>query len=628
MNVLTIVGFGLPIVGYFWFIAHYGVNVPYQDGWSDMTVIHQCYSHLFTCGALWTQHNEDRLLFPNLVVVILAHTTHFNIKGEEFLSGLMLVAATFLLIHAHKRRSPDVPWLYYCPVVILACSLVQYGATLWGFQLAWYLVLLALASVVVFLDRDKLGAPTLALAIGAGVIGSFSSLQGLLIWPVGMVLIFYRRRSRPVVTAWVVSACATTALYFYHLNIHSGTALPSSLTHHSISPILFAIFAIGDVLGVPIKPGGSDVGILLFGLAIVVLALAALKLCGLGPDRTSARPVGATLIWFGFLFSIVVAVGRHGLGYWGASSSGYTIYNVWILIGVYMVLLARNPRTTGGGAGSTRYSESVPKVVRRNAYRYALWVVLAFLALQPLIGVGNGLDGARTIHAAELRSVATAVNINNASGFDVLDNLSFYQSVPLTETQVHIAAALRLTIFAGTRLTITASPPTVPAPHASLPHLNAQTWPITVFWPDYGPGEYTKVGEWEGHYVGHQVSGGAPVYANVFGGFMQDYNVSTLPVGTGIYIPTSLAEYEDLSPPLPHLNAQSWPITVFWPDYGPGEYTKVGEWEGHYVGHQVSGGAPVYANVFGGFMQDYNVSTLPVGTGIYIPTSLAGYEDP
>jgi len=450
VNVLTIVGFGLPIAGYLWFIVHYGVNVPYQDGWSDITVIHQCYSHLFTCGALWTQHNEDRIFFPNLVVVILAHTTHFNIRVEEFLSGLMLIAAAFLLIHAHKRRSPDIPWLYYCPVVILACSLVQYGATLWGFQLAWYLVLLALAFVVVFLDRDELRASTLAVAIGAGVIGSFSSLQGLLIWPIGMVLIFYRRRARPVVIAWIVAACATTAVYYYHLNISAGTALPSSLTHHSIFPILFAIFAIGDVLGVPIKPGGSNVGILLFGLAIVVLAVAALRLCGLGPDRTSARPVGATLIWFGLLFSIVVAVGRHGLGYWGASSSGYTIYNVWILIGIYMVLLDRAPRSAQGGTASgMRLFKDVPDVVRRNIYRYALWVVLAFLALQPIVGIGNGVDGARSIHAAELRSVATARNIRKVSDIDVLDNLSFYQPASVTRMQVRIAETLHLTLFAG-----------------------------------------------------------------------------------------------------------------------------------------------------------------------------------
>ena len=162
-------------------------------------MIHQCYSHLFTCGTLWTQHNENRILVPNIVVVLLAHTTHFNIRGEEFLSGLMLIAATFLLIHAHKRRVLDVPWLYYCPVVILACSLVQYAATLWGFQLAWYLVLLGLAFVVVFLDRNELSAFTVALAIGAGVIGSFSSLQGLLIWPVGLALILYRRRSLSVI---------------------------------------------------------------------------------------------------------------------------------------------------------------------------------------------------------------------------------------------------------------------------------------------------------------------------------------------------------------------------------------------------------------------------------------------
>ena len=352
VNVLTIVGFGLPIVGYFWFIVHYGVNVPYQDGWSDMTMIHQCYSHVFTCGALWTQHNENRILFPNLVVVVLAHTTHFNVRGEEFLSGLMLVAATFLLIHAHKRRSPDVPWLYYCPVVILACSVVQYAATLWGFQLAWYLVLLALAFVVVFVDRNELSASTVALAIGAGVIGSFSSLQGLLVWPVGMALILYRRRSLPIVVTWIAAACVTTIIYFYRLNIKAGTALPSSLTHHSISPILFAIFAIGDVLGVPIKPGGSEVGILLFGLVITLFAVGAIVLCGLKPDKASASPVGAALIWFGLSFSIVVAVGRHGLGYWGASSSGYTIYDVWILIGVYMILLERNLHTTRGSARS------------------------------------------------------------------------------------------------------------------------------------------------------------------------------------------------------------------------------------------------------------------------------------
>ena len=450
VNLFTVIGFGVPILGYFLLIFHYGVNVPYQDGWSDITVIHQCYSHPLSCGTIWTQHNEDRLLFPNLVVIVLAHTSHYNVRVEELLSGTMLVAATFLLIHAHKRRSPGIPWLYYCPVAILACSVVQYAATLWGFQMAWYLVLLALAVVVVLIDRDELTVLTLTLAIGAGVVGSFSSVQGLLVWPVGMVLILYRGRPRPIVAAWVVAACATTALYLYHLNIKAGSDLPSSLTHHSIFPAYFSIFAIGDVLGVPIKPGGSNAGILLFGLVIVVVALATLGLCGLRRDKTTASPVGAALICFGLSFSILVALGRHGLGYWGASSSGYTIYNVWILIGVYMVLLDRKFRVKRREVDpSTKSFERILVGERRNTYRYGIWLVLFFMALQPIIGVGNALEGARTIHAAELKTVSTARNINRASGLEILDNVNFYQSPSLTTMQVRIAMDLHLSLFAG-----------------------------------------------------------------------------------------------------------------------------------------------------------------------------------
>jgi hypothetical protein len=167
VNVLTALGFGLPVLVYFGAIARYSVNDIYQDQWSDIGVIQHSYSNLFDWGSLWSQHNEDRIFFPNLVVIALAHATHFNIQAEEFVSGTMLVAALVLVIWAHKRRSPRTPWLYYCPVMILGCSLVQYGATLWGFQLAWYLVLLALASTVVLIDRVILTWPTLAFAVVA-----------------------------------------------------------------------------------------------------------------------------------------------------------------------------------------------------------------------------------------------------------------------------------------------------------------------------------------------------------------------------------------------------------------------------------------------------------------------------
>ena len=182
---VTALGFAVPVVAYFWLIHHYAVNMIWDDQWSDIGLISHSYSHTLDLSTLWRQHNENRILFPNLIVLLLAQTTHFNIVIEEYLSGLMLVAATGFFIVAHRRRTPGQPWIYYCPVAVLMLSFAQVTDTLWGFQMAWYLVMLMLALALFLLDRLKFSWIVLTWAIAAAVIGSFSSLQGLLIWPAG-----------------------------------------------------------------------------------------------------------------------------------------------------------------------------------------------------------------------------------------------------------------------------------------------------------------------------------------------------------------------------------------------------------------------------------------------------------
>ena len=43
-------------------------------------MIKQSYVHFFDWGPMWAQHNENRIFFPNLIVVLLAHTAHFNVQ--------------------------------------------------------------------------------------------------------------------------------------------------------------------------------------------------------------------------------------------------------------------------------------------------------------------------------------------------------------------------------------------------------------------------------------------------------------------------------------------------------------------------------------------------------------------
>ena len=134
------------MAGYFLFIHQYAVNTIYNDQWWDVQLLQHWYSGTLNLSDLWVQHGENRILFANLVMLAVAGLAHLNTVAEAYLSGLLFSASTFLIIWAHKRRSPAINWLWYVPAAALLLSFVQYQDTLWGFQLAWYLVYFASAT--------------------------------------------------------------------------------------------------------------------------------------------------------------------------------------------------------------------------------------------------------------------------------------------------------------------------------------------------------------------------------------------------------------------------------------------------------------------------------------------------
>jgi len=345
VNVLTVLGFGLPLAGYFWLVHRYSINVIVGDQWDDVTVIAHSYSHLFDWSSLWAQHNENRIFFPNLIVLVLARTTSFNVQVEEYLSAAMLVASVALILRAHKRRSPNTPWLYYTPVLVLAFSFVQYENTLEGFQLAWYLVLFSLAVTVSLIDRVTLSRLTFIAAVAAAVVGSFSSVQGLLIWPAGLLLLYHRRRGASFMAVWVAAAIATTTLYFHNLNASEGAPDHGYALHHPWVALKFFVFAVGDIVGVyPQYDKPANAGVMVLGIVILGLAGWSVALYGIRRDERGAAPVGVALICVGVLFAAMITEGRIVFSYPGASQSRYTTYYLLIPIGIVLTLLARPDR--------------------------------------------------------------------------------------------------------------------------------------------------------------------------------------------------------------------------------------------------------------------------------------------
>ncbi len=398
----------IPIASYFWFIHRYGVNTIYYDQWNDVALLTHTpylftsYSGHTTIGMLWIQHNESRTFFPNLIVLVLGALTHLNIVVELYLSAALHLIAFVLIVMAHRRDVAPMRLIFYLPVALLMFTFGQYVNILFGYEMCWCLVIAALAATILLLNLPRLSWLVLLAGIGAAGVGSYSALQGLLIWPAGLVVLLLKRRSRAMVLTWLIAAVATTGLYFYHFNFtEAGGGSHSYVLAHPLAAAEFFFFAIGDLMGkqLPQGPGASDPHVVAFGVAVFLLAVVCLTIYG--RRRTPSRsPVGPALICFGTLFAVWTTLGRTYVGLVVASKSQYVTEDLLILVGCYLCLLDGWPTQLG-------------RTVRQD-WRRALLVGLRAAAILLIVvevegGIANGIpSGATTRQQYQFGNLVTA----------------------------------------------------------------------------------------------------------------------------------------------------------------------------------------------------------------------------
>ena len=399
---LAILGFAIPVAAYFWLIHHYAVNDVYLDQWGDVGILRHSYSGTLTLGTLWSQHHEERLLFPNLIVLALGYATHMNVIVEEYLSAVLLCLSALLFILCHKRRSSR-SWLWYCPVAILMLSLVQSYSALFGFQLAWYLLILMLAVALYLLDRQQLSQWVLAGAMVAAFVGSFSSLPGLFIWPAGLVLLYQRRRRIGQAVVWCLGAVAAVFVYTYHYDASEG--VPRNLSGFDLPGAAISSFfrVIGGVVGVHVaheSRGVSD-GQFLFGVLLFVLAGYAAGHPRPPPGRVQRRagrsgshllrcPVCRRVrLWTG--------LGRSDVG------NLNPIHDVHPLD--HYGHLPRAPRSTRPAAARCLLERKVGPVVAA--------VLAGAICLQVVLGTINGLRVASSFHRTQTEAAVVLVDVRS-----------------------------------------------------------------------------------------------------------------------------------------------------------------------------------------------------------------------
>jgi hypothetical protein len=390
---------------YLLFVIHYSVNVIFWDEWVLVPVIHAAlHSHL-TLGALWTQHNENRIFVQNLVVVASALIHNYDSKAIILIGALLFIASYALLLAVFRSYvgRPLVP-MHTLTLGIVWFSLADTENALWGFQLGWYLIIFFLM-VLMFLLAREWSRRNLVLALGilAAVAASYSSLQGLILWPVGLICLLWdrplTRRRYFECGIWLAFCALTTAFYFRGFQSQYAGS-PGFALHHPLGMLKFFFAMLGNV----VPTTNTDLrahellGLVLF-IPSVCVVVASLR------DRTSRirNPLPVTLIVFGVLFDGSTVLGRLTLGIGAALATRYTMANLLVLLGIVAFAWAHVRPSREARARGPRFT---------TTRRVGLALLAIFLLAQLVTATRFGIISGRATRSERLIDARTLVNLD------------------------------------------------------------------------------------------------------------------------------------------------------------------------------------------------------------------------
>ncbi len=216
-------------------IAEFYVDVPFWDQWNFVPLLGKSYEQGVTLTDLWGQHNEHRLFFPRLIMLGLAHASHYNIVWELAVI-ILLAAGIFVLLWYQLYRTADAlgvsgfPWAV--PVIsLLVFSLGQAENWLWGWQIQIFLNVLAVVAGLVLLARSPFRWGKYWGALGCGILATYSFANGLIFWLLGLLSLILipmrdKRQKKRALAGWAAAAVIVAASYLFRFRYDSPSGTP------------------------------------------------------------------------------------------------------------------------------------------------------------------------------------------------------------------------------------------------------------------------------------------------------------------------------------------------------------------------------------------------------------------
>ena len=412
------------------YVREFGISVVHGDAWAVVPLFDKWSSGTLQVSDLWDQHNSHRMLFPNIVYLLLGSVTRYDNVAEMFLiQGCFLVTLVVLLLAFRDNVKIQSSRLFlFVPVALLIFSLRQYKNMLFGFQInfAFAQVFGVLALFLLYLLGRRIGFGKLAFvaALASATVASYSVLPGLFVWPAGLLQLFLgpleKPQKRAFIVLWGLVGTSVWVVYFIGWVEPDSSSLlytlqhPLQATHYYLNLLGSALFW---------RPNSALIG----GLLLVCLVLAGLFLI-YGDGRLGEYSFWVSLLLYSLLMLGAITVGRSELGPDQAViAKRYAPFPILAVVGVYVMLVKA-------------------ALERRSIVSTLLAAALSgAILLSSFISYPEGIDKGRKERAA-MEKQAFVLSTYEYQSDEAL-NESFRQGADMVRERAPVLQRLRYNVF-------------------------------------------------------------------------------------------------------------------------------------------------------------------------------------
>ncbi|RAK00250.1 hypothetical protein LX87_01950 [Larkinella arboricola] len=320
----------VPILVYGWVFSRYAINIPkFEDHTLKAFLL-----NLEKAGSVheWVyeffrQHNEHRIVYDRIITWL-----DYNLTGKlnyihlMVVGNLSLVLLLAVFVRALQKTGAAV-WMAL-PVALLLFNLSQWENMFWAMASLqnFTVVALALATFYALAFKNRVGWT----AIGLAVVATITSGNGLLIWPVGLMLLFLRQDYAGVMR-WLAALAVSFRLYFLYYEKPPGNPVDSGTLLQKFHGWLLFNGAAAEAL--PFQNfllSCTVLGAVLLGVT-ALLSILFLKQHLFGPKLSGWQIFFLGTAAFVVGSGLVVALNRVGFGLATLTTSRYKIYSLTLL---------------------------------------------------------------------------------------------------------------------------------------------------------------------------------------------------------------------------------------------------------------------------------------------------------